>query len=43
MQDYALKVKSFYNEVDNLIATAKANVVKNRSRAADFNVEYLRS
>ena len=38
MHNWALKVKSFYNEVDNLIATVKASVVKNRSRAADFDV-----
>ena len=33
-----VKVKCVYNEVDNLIAAVKASVVKNRSRAADFNV-----
>ena len=38
MHNCALKVKCVYNEVDNLIAAVKASVVKNRSRAADFNV-----
>ena len=34
----ALKIKSFYKEVDDLIAAVKASVVKNKTRAADFAV-----
>ena len=32
MHDWALKVKSFYKEVDDLIAAVKASVVRNKSR-----------
>ena len=38
MHNCALKIKSFYKEVDDLIATVKASVVKNKTRAADFDV-----
>ena len=38
MHNCALKVKSFCKEVDDLIAAVKASVVKNKSRAADFDV-----
>ena len=38
MHNCALKVRSFYKEVDDLIAAVKASVVKNKSRAADFDV-----
>ena len=33
-----MKIKSFYKEVDDLIAAVKASVVKNKTRAADFAV-----
>ena len=38
MHNCALKIKSFYKEVDTLIAAVKASVVKNKTRAADFDV-----
>ena len=38
MHNCALKVKSFCKEVDDLIAAVKGSVVKNKSRAADFDV-----
>ena len=38
MHNCALKIKSFCKEVDDLIAAVKASVVKNKSRAADFDV-----
>ena len=38
MHNCALKVKTFYNEADNLIAAAKASVIKNRSRTATVNI-----
>ena len=38
MHNCALKVKSFCKEVDDLIAAVKASVVKNKSRASDFDV-----
>ena len=38
MQNCALKIKSFYKEVNDLIAAVKASVVKNKTRAADFDV-----
>ena len=38
MYNCALKIKSFYMEVDDLIAAVKASVVKNKTRAADFDV-----
>ena len=36
MHNCALKVKSFYEEVENLVAAVKASVVKNKSK--DFDV-----
>ena len=38
MHNCGLKVKRFYKEIDDLIAAVKASVVKNKSRAADFDV-----
>ena len=38
MHNCALELKSFCKEVDNLIAAVKASVVKNKSRAADFDI-----
>ena len=38
MYNCVLKIKSFYMEVDDLIAAVKASVVKNKTRAADFDV-----
>ena len=38
MHNCALEVKSFCKEVDDFIAAVKASVVKNKSRAADFDV-----
>ena len=38
MHNCALKIKSVYKEVDDLIAAVKASVVKNKTRAADFDV-----
>ena len=38
VHDCALKVKSFCKKVDDLIAAVKLSVVKNKSRAADFDV-----
>ena len=38
MHNCALKVKNFYKEVDDLIAAVEAGVVKNKSRAPDFDV-----
>ena len=38
MHNCALKLKSFCKEVDDLIAAVKASVVRNKSRAVDFDV-----
>ena len=38
MHNCALKVNSFYEKVDDLVAAVKASVVKNKSRAANFDV-----
>ena len=38
MHNCTWKIKSFYKEVDDLIAAVKASVVKNKTRAADFAV-----
>ena len=38
MHNCALKIKKFYKEVDDLIAALKASVVKNKTKAANFDV-----
>ena len=37
LHNYAIRIKSSYPEVDNLIASIKSSIVKNRTRAAQFD------